>query len=135
VSTVYGTCDASEGGCRPPLDIQNAAECARNPNSYKPNPGVPPEPEEPLFFGEHVRMRSAPWIPDLLFEERTRIELFAGDTTVVVFATDARLARRAGEALAKAIARYAPRSAAARLRADANEPGDGSACRSFRGRV
>jgi hypothetical protein len=136
VSVVYGTCDASQGSCAPPLEIQDAPQCARNPNSYNHNPGFPPEPEaENVYPSQRVRLSPAPWIPALALEQGQRIEVFAGRTTVVVFATDARLAKRAGDALARAIAREDPRSSARRLRAEARQPGDGAACHSFRGRL
>jgi hypothetical protein len=137
VSTTYGTCDASQAGCAPPLDIQNWPECARNPNSYKPNPGVRLEPEEEQLSNElnpveRIRMSRAPWIPALSFEAGTRIELFGGRTTVVVFANAPKLARDAAEALAGAIAREYPRTRSRTLRADANQPGNGRACHVFR---
>jgi hypothetical protein len=138
VLTIYGDCDASEGSCAPALEIQDDAECAQNPNSYKPSPGFTGEPGEGTFGRkERTGLSAAPWIPVLRLEADRRIELFAGRTTVVVGspAGDAGLARRAANALARAIAKDHPRSTAARLRADANQPGDGSACRTFRGRV
>jgi len=70
----------------------------------------------------------------LELEGGNRIELFAGRTTVVVFATDYGRTKRAANVLARAIAeREDPRSSARRLRADANQPGDGAACRTFHG--
>jgi hypothetical protein len=135
VSIVYGTCDSSKGPCAPPLEIQNAPECARNPNSYRPNPGQTGEPGEGVFSRkERMAMNAAPWIPVLRLEGGNRIELFAGRTTVVVFATEYGRTKRAANVLARAIAeREDPTSSARRLRADANQPGDGAACRTFRG--
>jgi hypothetical protein len=132
LSVLYGDCDASEGGCRLPLEVQNWPECAANPNSYKPNPGFSSKsaatdlnPSEPLV------LHNAPWVPARTFEARTRIEIYAGETTVVVFATSARLAREAAETIASLVAASAPAAAAVRLRRSANQPGGGTACRTF----
>src|SRR5687767_12074275 len=39
VAFIYGTCDASAGGCAPPLSIQVWAACERNPMVYSPVAG------------------------------------------------------------------------------------------------
>jgi hypothetical protein len=112
--------------------VQNWPECAQNPNSYKPNPGFTAEQAATsLNPHEKVTLHSAPLIPALAFENRTRIELYAGKTTVAVFATTVRLAREAAEALGKVIAASVPAKDAAWLRASANQPGDGTACRTI----
>ncbi len=133
LSILYGTCDSSEGPCSSPLEVQNVPECARNPNSYRHNPGFPPEPGED-HYGSHVRLSNALWIPALGFPGGTWIEVLGGRTNVVVYAHDYRRAKRAANVLAGAMAaREDPRSSARRLRAEANQPGNGSACRTFRG--
>jgi hypothetical protein len=133
VTIIYGTCDFSEGPCSPPLEIQDVPECARNPRSYRHNPGFPPIPGED-HFGDPLRLPAAPWIPALAFPGGTWVEVLAGRTNVVVYSFDYARAKRAANVLARFIAkREDPPSSARRLRADANQPGDGSACRTFRG--
>jgi hypothetical protein len=133
VSTEYGTCDDSEGPCQYSLQVENVAECTRNPHTYRHNPGFPPEPGE-NHFGDRVHLSAAPWIPALGFPGGTWIDIYAGRTTVVVYSTDYRRAKRAANVLARAAARREdPRSSARRLRAEANQPGDGAACRTFLG--
>jgi len=132
LSVIYGDCNAGEGGCRPPLDVQNWPECARNPRSYEPNPGFRSEPEaEALNPHEPVTLSGTPWIPAQSFEGRTRIEIYAGQTTTVVFATTPKLAREAAETLGKEIALSSPVTDAGRLRALSNQPGNGTKCRTI----
>ena len=119
----YGTCDTSEGGCGPPLEIQSWPECDRNFSSY----GViePPRALSPLksFF-----LSGSYKIPTAAFEYgiTTRLEMYTGQTTVVIFTggvRDApRLARRAAHALARLIAPKLSGMSAARLRALAVDP-------------
>ena len=74
VDFIYGTCDASEGGCAPPLSIQVWAACERNPMSYGPEI----EREGPL----EIR-----GVPAYFFEDGHRLELSTGTSTVVIFAS------------------------------------------------
>lgn len=131
VSVLYGTCDSSEGPCRPPLEIQSWAECVRNKNSYSPYPGASLAPGEKPgeTFGDSIVLPGASQLPVLSFEEGARLELFAGSTAVVVYAQDRSLARDAGDTLASEIVAHLAGNALRRLRSDANQPGDGSACR------
>jgi hypothetical protein len=130
VSVLYGTCDSSGGPCRPPLEIQSWAECARNKNSYSPYPGTPLAPGEKPgeVFGDSIVLPGASQLPVLSFEEGARLELFAGSTAVVVYAQDRSLARDAADTLASEIVAHLSGNALAQLRSDANQPGDASAC-------
>jgi hypothetical protein len=130
VSVLYGTCDSSGGPCRPPLEIQSWAECVRNKNSYSPYPGASLAPGEKPgeVFGDSIVLPGASQLPVLSFEEGARLELFAGSTAVVVYAQDRSLARDAADTLASKIVAHLGGNALRRLRSDANQPGDGSAC-------
>lgn len=95
-SVVYGDCQAqSEQGCAPPLEIQSWPQCERNLASYGDSPT-----DEQLNAHEAVRLGAAPNIPTQSFEDGTRIELYTGQTTIVVFADDPSLAQQAADALA-----------------------------------
>jgi hypothetical protein len=140
VGVSYGTCNYSEGPCTPPLELQDWAECARNPRSYQPNPWIhlktKQEREEAGGIWDlRVRLPGAPWIPVFDLEGGRRFELFAGNTTVVAYANEPAMGRRAAHALAALIARYYPRSRRGALEKALRDPGDGSACRTFRGAV
>jgi len=134
----YGSCDYSEGPCTPPLQLQDWAQCARNPRSYQPNPWIRIKTEQEReeasgIWDLRVRLPGAPWVPVFDLEAGRRFELFAGNTTVVVYANEPAMGRRAARALAGVIARYNPRSRRGVLEKALRYPGDGSACRTFRG--
>jgi hypothetical protein len=122
-----------KAGVAHPLDIQSAPECVRNPRAYEPNKPVRHRDEELAPEKERAVLTPAPWIPAAQFEAGTRIELYVASTTVVVFATEAALARKAANALAHLAARYYPRSAKGVLTSYLRTPGDGSSCRLRRG--
>lgn len=127
-SVVYGSCTPTRSaGCYPPLNVQSWPECARNPNSYGSG-GARPGPEITLM-SDALWVPTAPWIPALTFEDGRRLEIYSGDTTIVVFSANPRLAGAAASALAKKVANQAPSSSAANLRAEAHQPGDASTCR------
>jgi len=128
VSVVYGSCKiVSSDGCAPPLNVQSWPECARDPNSYKPS-GALGASEAELNPSEAVTIPTAPWIPARAFEGGTRLEIYSGDTTMVVFSGDRRLANEAASSLAGAIARHTGSNRAPQLRSAARQPGDGSTC-------
>ena len=81
---IYGSCrppPGSEGGCAPPLAVQNFEICAVNPNSSGLRPGVLTR-----------RIRGVP----VLTKERGRtIELFTGHTTIAISAGSRDIAARA----------------------------------------
>ncbi len=116
-TVVYGTCTAegSEGGCGPPLEVQSWPECDRNYSLYgrrEPASALPPAISFQLS-GSHK-------IPAAQFERgiSNRIELYTGQTTVVVFADGPgpHLALSAAHALARAIAPHLESISASRLR-------------------
>jgi hypothetical protein len=116
----YGTCmpEGSEGGCSDPLEIESWPECDRNFSSY----GTA-EPPSALPPSTSFRLSGSRKIPTAVFERgRTnRIEMYTGQTTIVIFAngpTDA-LALRAAHALARIAAPKLSTISAAHLRAAA----------------
>jgi hypothetical protein len=133
--TTYGTCDASEEGCVPPLEVENAPECVRTPRSYGPNRYHHRIKGEPRLESKQLRISAAPWLPALEFDEGQRVELYTGQTTVVLFATRSSLARQAARVVAQIVAREVPSADRARISAAALGPGDGSTCHHFRSAV
>jgi hypothetical protein len=96
---IYGTCKpppGREGGCPPPLDVQNYEICARNPNSYE-------VPARSLT----QRIRGVPYYMN---QGAGAFELYTGTTTVVIFASDWEAAKRAAEQLRSIDGRIGPRS-------------------------
>jgi hypothetical protein len=82
VDFIYGSCDASAGGCVPPLSVQVWAACERNPLSYD------------LLQGEQEAPVELRGVPAYFYEGGRRLELSTGASTVVIFAAgrDAALA-------------------------------------------
>jgi hypothetical protein len=77
---LYGDCDASEGGCAPPLQVHTHAACERNPLRIDVIPRIiSVEGAATLDYGD-------------------RLEVIAGPTDVVIFGVRAQ-ARRALDAL------------------------------------
>lgn len=96
---IYGTCKpppGPEGGCAPPLAVQNSEICASNPNSY----GVPAR-----ALTQRVR-----GVPYYMNQGAGAFELYTGTTTVVIFASDFEAAKRAAEELRSIDGRIGPRS-------------------------
>jgi len=96
---IYGDCSpppGSEGGCPPPIDVQNYEICARNPNGY----GVPARTLT-------ARIRGVPYYMN---QGAGALELYTGTTTVVIFANDWSTAKRAAEELRSVDGRIGPRS-------------------------
>lgn len=130
LSLVYGSCTpTSSDGCVPPLNVQSWPECARDPNSYRPSDRRAVRLEATLNPSEPKKIPTAPWVPAREFESGMRLEIYSGDTTIVVFAADTHLADAAGAALARAAAEQAPPGSAVRLRSALRQPGDASTCR------
>ena len=129
VYLTYGSCNYHQEPCYDPLEIQTWPECARDPNSYTPERGRSRHEQSPLNPSELVRIKTAPVLPAASYNEGTRLELYGGGSTVVVFSQNAKLARRAAEALARAVLLHASPTSAARLDAEAAEPGNALACR------
>lgn len=93
-TVVYGSCTPPEGGgsCAFPLTVENWPACERNLALYERYPS----PDGMAMPYESTRIRG---VPAAIFDEGTRIEVYTGDVTVVVTATDAQIALRAARAL------------------------------------
>jgi hypothetical protein len=81
ITFLYGDCippqDASgryEGGCPPPVQVQVWNGCVRNPTVYG-GVGAPQ--------GDHLIIRG---VPALSFDNGSRVEMYTGRSTVVIFA-------------------------------------------------
>jgi hypothetical protein len=123
----YGTCEAGGEGCGLPLEIQSWPECARNPESYNPSSNAE-EGSTGAVQAEKIKLADATWLPADAFEAGLRIELYTGETTIVVFADSAAVATEAAEALASLPSLQALKPEAAALRSDTKQPGDASTC-------
>ncbi len=128
VYLLYGSCDYKHEACQHPLEIQTWPECARDPNSYTPERGPSRGRQPVLNPSELVKIRTAPELPAASYNGGTRIELYGGGSTVVIFAPDAKLGQRAAQALAHAMFLRASPTTAARLYAEASKPGNAIAC-------
>lgn len=126
-NATYGTCTpeaGSDGTCDPPLELQSAPECDRNFSSYGVvQPVGALSPRKSFVLGGSYK------IPTAAFEYGrfgARLEMYTGQTTVVIFSygnsDPPRLARRAAHALARLIAPKLSGVSAARLRALAVDP-------------
>jgi hypothetical protein len=98
-SFIYGSCKpppGSEGGCSPPLSVQNSEVCAVNPNSY----------------GLHQRAltKRIRGVPVLSKERGRSLELFTRDTTITVSANSRDVAARAIANLRSLDGRIGPRT-------------------------
>lgn len=123
----YGTCTpeaGSEGTCDSPMELQSSPECDRNFSSY----GVV-EPAGALSPRESFFLSGSHKIPTAALEYGrfgARLEMYTGQTTVVIFTAGIpdppRLARRAAHALARVIAPKLSDISATRLRALAVDP-------------
>jgi len=82
---IYGTCEpppgTTEGGCSPPLQVQNFEICAVNPNSYKLRPAQ---------LTRRIR-----GVPVLTKDRPSSVELFTGHTTISISARSWELTARA----------------------------------------
>ncbi len=125
----YGSCNSHLEPCQDPLEIQTWPECARDPNSYTPERGASRRKQPLLNPRELVKIKTAPGLPAASYNEGTRIELYGGGSTVVIYAQNTKLAQRAAQALARAVLLHASPTTAARLNAEAAEPGNALACR------
>jgi hypothetical protein len=102
--------------CWRSLEIQSWPECRRNATSY------PNDPRDLALDGEEpYEVPGYRSLPALAFESGSRIELYGGSATVVIFAEDRMLAQRAALVLVRMYPslRRVPASA----RASANDPG------------
>jgi hypothetical protein len=81
VSYVYGTCDAADGEavCAPPLELQTWPACERSLSDYEIAAGVP---------YPHEKLGQLDGVPAYAFDQGTRVELYTGEATIVIFASD-----------------------------------------------
>lgn len=93
VSYLYGDCrpPPGEGGCPLPLEIQTWPRCEREPSDYDIGHHNPLQAK--------LTMRG---VPAHLYEGGLRLEVYTGESTVVVFGTDPARVLRAGRALVRA---------------------------------
>jgi hypothetical protein len=114
----YGTCtpEGFEGGCSDPLEIQSWPECDRNFNTdgRANSPKALPPRTSYRLSGSHKIPTAA-----LLYGLTTQIEMFTGQTTIVIFSGGPSLALRAARALAHIVAPRVSSRSAASLRAAA----------------
>jgi hypothetical protein len=93
LSYIYGDCEIAEGatGCQPPLEIQNWPACQRFLAKYSFRGEPPPHRELARQDGAEV--------VEFNFGIDKRLEVYTETTTVVIFATERRLAVEAVEML------------------------------------
>jgi hypothetical protein len=110
----YGTCtpEGAAGTCGPPLEIQSWPECDLNFSSY----GI--QAPETLRPSTSFLLSGSYKIPTAVLQDRspTELEMYTGQTTIVIFSLDPKLARQAAHALARAIAPRLSSVSATRLR-------------------
>lgn len=76
--TIYGDCTPQPNqGCAPPLQVQSFPACERNLALYAryPDPDGRPYPYE---------LTSVRGVPAAVFDDGTRVEVYTGDTTVMI---------------------------------------------------
>jgi len=113
-SVLYGDCpENAQTECAYPLEIQSWPECARNLASHEPSADQMAAPVATWY-----QIRGYPRLPAVEIESGW-VEVYAGTTTVVVFAESNGLARRAARAVAPVAAREGRGLSADRLRARA----------------
>jgi hypothetical protein len=114
VSYVYGVCpqvaDGTETSCAPPLEIQSWPGCERSLADYELQVGVP---------YPHEKLGKMDGVPAYSFDEGTRVELYTGPATIVIFAADPALIDQAVAAIQLEPASEPPGQPAA---ADAQSP-------------
>jgi len=106
VSFVYADCRPSsvDGGCAPPAEIQVWPGSRRNPGSYDAAGPVTPVPERATIRGS----------PAAFLDAGTRLELYTGRATVVVFADSKERVRAIADAL-RCVSETAPAAPGSRL--------------------
>lgn len=93
ITYMYGNCDISESdtGCAPPLQVQTWPACMRNQAGYSFEGKPLPYRDLPSHGGARV--------VEFDFMLERRIEVYTTDSTIVIFAVDPELARKAVELL------------------------------------
>jgi hypothetical protein len=88
---VYDRC---RSGCDPPVSVQTWPACERHAHSYDPPPGT-----DDGFEVQHGRMFALRSAKARFYEYRTRLEVYTGNVTVVLFGRGSVQLRRAARAL------------------------------------
>jgi hypothetical protein len=97
---IYGTCHAvSDAGCPAPLEIQSWPECQRNYGSY--SKGSLDQQMNPSVL---TTIGALPSLPAAVFDGGSRLEMYTGDTTVVLFGDNASQLMTTASALVPRIA-------------------------------
>lgn len=87
VSLKYGTCESSsESGCPAPLEVQTWPACKRNRAMYQLAPDIDGDgPAKAVPYPrEDLTVRG---VPAAFFDQDSRLELYTGSVTVVLFGT------------------------------------------------
>lgn len=94
VTYVYGICpellDGTADECAPPLAIQTWPACERSLADYEVLPGVP---------YPHEKLGTIEGVPAYSFDGGTRVELYTGSATIVIFSPDPALIDQAVKAI------------------------------------
>ncbi len=102
-SYMYGTCDTrQEGGCAVPIEVQTWPACERNLADYEVQAGVPYPHKMTLTRGT----------PSAVFDGGTRLELYTGRSTIVIFGNDPDQVARAAAAVQAEPASESPAASA-----------------------
>jgi len=102
---IYGNCHAvSDYGCAPPIEIQAWPECSRDYAMY-----ADASTTQPTLGSTPVTVSALPGVPAASFEGGARLEMYTGNTTVVIFGSDTSGTMSAANAL---VPQMVPRMAA-----------------------
>jgi len=97
VSYIYGSCEIAppaggkyvDGGCQPPLEVQSWPSCERSLADYTLE-GLPYPRESAGHVGQ---------APAFLFDGGSRLEMYSGETTIVIFGLSEKTVEGAAEAV------------------------------------
>ena len=85
ISYIYGDCvPGSDSGCAPPVEVQSAPACERKPSRRT---------------RRRARRHKVRGVPAVQLRGESRIELFTGDATILIFGRTPAEVRRAARAL------------------------------------
>jgi hypothetical protein len=118
VNYIYGDCQIPAGAdaCSPPVEVQVWPICERTLASYQLSP------DEGYA---HTELPPINGVPAFLFDAGTRLEMYTGDSTVVIFAPDAELAEEVAHELKLAPAQATPAQAPSESNAALPAPAPG----------
>jgi hypothetical protein len=121
VTYIYGDCsieepEADDERCVPPLEIQTWPACERALADYSFGPEGSPLDRTDL---------TVQTVPAAVFEDGYRLEIYTGESTVVVFGVDAAQVLRAGDAVRRELT-DPPLPPAAQVQSGLSQPAPGS---------